>query len=607
MPPAILDTVAASEDEVAHLQRVVARLEQRLERLGEVEHALKASRAQLQDLSELSTEWYWEMDEALRFTHLSEGAAARCGFEPLGDLGAACWELAGVEACVPDWSEYRRRLTRRLVFRDVILCRRHADGSLRYHSLSGVPCYDEHGEFRGYRGIGRDITERFIARQHIHRLANYDGLCDLPNRTAFAERVEQALAHAKRTGRPLAVMCLDLDRFKDINDSFGYAAGDLVLREAAARLRDALAPGDLVARIDGDEFGVLIESCVRADEIPARAQALMDIVARPYRPSGEPLHLTASAGVSVFPQDEASGPALLRDADIAMHRAKERGAQSLRFYAAQMNAHASGRMAMESKLRRALESGAFALHYQPKIALRTEAIAGVEALLRWRDADGGWVDPEVFIPVAEAAGLIGRLGEWVLREACRQAAAWRDAGLAPVRIAVNLSARQFLQEDLVAAVTGAMSAAGIAPALLELEVTESLMFDDPDQAAALLRALRRMGVRLALDDFGTGYSSLSYLKRFAFDSVKIDRSFVRDLPHDRDGAAITRAIVAMSHDLRMAVTAEGVENAAQLAFLRACGCDAAQGNYFSVAVAPSRFAALHARMQQRACAPSAER
>ncbi len=584
-------------DTAERLQRAIARLEQHLVRLCAADDALRASEARFRSLTELSSDWYWEMDAALRFTQLAGAALARCGFAPRNDLGLACWELAGVEGCEPEWPEYRRQLMQGRAFRDVRLRRRDAAGVLRHHSLSGAPVYDETGRLRGYRGVGRDVTEQVLTQQRVDRLAHYDALCGLPNRMLFGERVQQALMRSSRAGRALAVVCLDLDRFKDINDSLGYAAGDLVLQEVAQRLCAVASANDLVARIDGDEFGVLIESCTHAGEIPARAYALLEAVAQPYRVAGQECHLSAAAGVSVSPQDGASAQVLLHHADIAMYRAKEQGAHSLRCYSAQMNARAGQRVAMESKLRRAIDCGAFVLHYQPKITLRTGRITGVEALLRWREADGGWIDPADFIPLAEEAGLIGRLGEWALREACRQVGAWRAEGLPPVPVAVNLSARQFLREDLPATIAAALAAAGLAPESLELEITESLMFDNPEQAASLLHALKRMGVRLALDDFGTGYSSLSYLKRFPFDSVKIDRSFMRDLPHDRDGAAITRAIVAMSHSLRMEVIAEGVESAAQLAFLRACGCDVAQGNYFSAAVTAGEFVALQVRMR----------
>ena len=559
------------------------------------EEELRRSEARFRSLTELSSDWYWEQDAALRFTQLSGGMLEQTGFDPRQDIGLTPWELGGVELCEPSWPELRATLEQRLPFRDALYRRRNVGGDLHYHSVSGEPVFGEGGDFKGYRGIGRDVTERFKAEQRIHRLAHYDALSGLPNRVLFNQRLQQALVRALRFDRSLAVLSLDLDRFKNINDSFGHSAGDQVLREVAERLTRITNASDTVARLGGDEFVVLVESCGGASEVSALARTLLGAVGRPYVIADQECHMTASMGISIFPQDSKDAQALLRDADTAMYRAKERGKNSFQFYSAQMNAQAFERLNMESKLRRALDRDEFELHYQPSIELATGRIISVEALVRWPQEDGTYIEPAVFIPVAEDSGLIEQLGQWVLHAACIQAKTWRARGLPPIRVAVNLSARQFLQEDLLANLALTIDETGIEPALLEFEITESLMFSNPEQAAAILHALKLMGVRLALDDFGTGYSSLSYLKRFPFDRVKIDRSFIRDLPRDQDDAAITRAVVAMSHSLRMSVTAEGVEEEAQLAFLRACGCDAAQGNYFSPAVSAERFDALFGR------------
>lgn len=561
----------------------------------QTQEALRHADERFRSFAELSSDWYWEQDRHARYTRLSGGLLERTGFDPRQDIGLAGWELNGVESGEALWSAHRALLDARRPFRDFVYKRRNLAGELRYHSLSGQPVYDADGRFIGYRGIGRDVTERFTAEQRIHRLAHYDSLCGLPNRVLFHQYLEQALQRARRSGTSLAVLSLDLDRFKNINDSFGHAAGDQVLREVAERLSQVARAPHAVARLSGDEFVVLSEGGDGPSGVSAFARALLQAVAQPYLVAGQECHLSASMGISMYPQDSLDGPALLRDADTAMNRAKEKGKNSFQFYSAHMNAQAYERLALESRLRRAVERDELVLHYQPTVDLRTGRTLSVEALLRWPQADGRIIGPSAFIPVAEDCGLIEALGEWVLCEACMQAQAWRAAGLPPIRIAVNLSARQFMQEDLLTLVARVIAETRIEPALLEFEITESLMFGNPEHAAGLLHALKLMGVRLSLDDFGTGYSSLSYLKRFPFDCVKIDRSFIRDLPEDKDDAAITRAVIAMAHNLRMTVTAEGVENEAQLAFLRECGCDAAQGNHFSPPLIADGFEALYVR------------
>ncbi|MFO7189902.1 MAG: EAL domain-containing protein [Pseudomonadota bacterium] len=563
------------------------------------EQEARRSETRFRSLLEWSSDWYWEQDECLRLTRLSGRALERTGFAPERDLGRAYWELEGVECLESGWAALRHSLATQQPFRDLVYRRRNAAGQWRYHSISGEPVFDDAGRFKGYRGIGRDVTDRFDAEQRIHRLSHYDSLCGLPNRVLFQQRLQQALARARRFERPLAVLSLELDRFKNINDSFGHVIGDRVLCEVAERLTRVSGVSDIVARLGGDEFAVLLESFEAAGEVSVFARALLDAVAQPYLIAGQEYHLTACVGISLFPQDADDADALLRAADTAMNRAKEQGKNAFQFYSAQMNVQAYERLALESKLRRALERGELALHYQPMVDLASGRIVGVEALARWQQPDGCSIEPAVFIPVAEDSGMIDTLGRWVLREACQQVQAWRAAGLGPLRVAVNLSPRQFLREDLLAHVAQIIAETRIDPGWLEFEITERLMFVNPGHAAAVLRALKLMGVQLALDDFGTGYSSLWYLKRFPFDCVKIDRVFVRDLPDDGDAAAITRAVIAMAHSLRMKVTAEGVETEAQRRFLQDCGCDYAQGNLFSPALAAEAFAARYASSMLR--------
>ncbi len=447
------------------------------------------------------------------------------------------------------------------------------------------------GLLRVARSIGSQVGQ-FIARKeaelNLTFFANHDALTGLPNRAMFGERLAQALARAQRNGRKVAVMFLDLDRFKIINDTLGHDAGDRLLQEVATRLRNCLRESDTIARQGGDEFVVLVEDMNGTAQAAGVAQKILDAVAEPYELSGQDYHVTASIGVSVYPEDGSDMQALLKNADIAMYRAKETGKNNFQFYSAQANRHSLERLALETDLRRALERQELHLHYQPKIDSRSGCVTGVEALLRWQHPTRGAIAPAELIGLAEETGLIIAIGDWVIRTACRDAQAWGAAGNA-VPVAVNLSARQFGRDGLVDAVAEVLRDSGLAAAQLELEITESAVMDNAERAALVLDRLRAMGVRVALDDFGTGFSSLGYLKRFPVDSVKIDRSFIADLARNSDDAAITRAVIAMAHSLRLKVTAEGVETAAQVKFLRDHDCDEMQGFRFG---APCDAAAL---------------
>jgi diguanylate cyclase (GGDEF)-like protein/PAS domain S-box-containing protein len=444
------------------------------------------------------------------------------------------------------------------------------------------------------RSIGSQIGQ-FMARKQaearVRRLAHYDELTGLPNRSMFHQRVGRALARARRRGRQLAILFIDLDRFKNINDTLGHDAGDRVLDEIAARLRGCLRETDTVGRLGGDEFVVLIEEVADPAEVALVAQKVLAEVARPIALGAQEVHITASIGISTYPADSEDMQGLMKNADIAMYRAKEQGKNNYQFYSAQMNVHTLERLAMESDLRRALERDEFVLHYQPKIDLANSAIGGMEALLRWRHPVRGLVQPAHFIPLAEETGLIVPIGQWVLRTACAQTKAWQARGL-QLRVAVNLSARQFSQESLLADVAGVLAETGLAAPMLELEITESMVMRNPAHAVALLDSLKAMGVHLSIDDFGTGYSSLSYLKRFPIDNLKIDRSFIQDLPGDGEDAAITRAIIAMAHSLRLTVIAEGVETEKQRKFLHQHGCNEMQGFLFSKPLGAEEFLAL---------------
>ncbi len=443
---------------------------------------------------------------------------------------------------------------------------------------------------RANQDLEQEITERRIADQRLTYMAHHDVLTGLPNRTLLGDRVEQAIARAARSGRKLAVLFLDLDRFKNVNDSLGHTVGDQLLQAVSARLKTCMRAEDTAARLGGDEFIVSLPDLADAAEAAQVAERMLAMLAEPCSVAGHKLPAAASIGIAVYPDDGNNAQTLLRNADTAMYHAKESGRGNYQFFNAKMNERVSRRLATETSLRRALEHGEFVLHYQPLVHLASGRIDGAEALLRWPQSDHRVVSPADFIPVAEDSGLIVPLGEWVLREACRQAQAWQ--ALRPgLRVAVNLSPRQFRQANLVAVVEQALCDAGLAPPLLELELTEGMLMHHADDTVQTLAALHALGVRMAIDDFGTGYSSLSYLKRFPIDTLKVDRSFVKDLGRDADDAAIVTAVVAMAHGLNLAVVAEGVETEAQARYLRSLSCDLVQGFHFGRPMAAADFAA----------------
>jgi diguanylate cyclase (GGDEF)-like protein/PAS domain S-box-containing protein len=427
----------------------------------------------------------------------------------------------------------------------------------------------------------RDVSERKRAEETIRHLAYHDAVTDLPNRTLFKDRLTQALAQARRKKRMLAVLFLDLDRFKIVNDTVGHGEGDKLLRRAADRLAGLVREGDTVARVGGDEFAILSSEISHVEDAAQVAERVLANLRRPWLLQGQEFLVTTSIGIAVYPGDGDDADSLLRSADTAMYRAKESGRDNCQLYTPAMNARIVERLALENDLRRGLERGEFVVYYQPQVNIRSGQVVGVEALVRWQHPERGLVLPAEFIPVAEETGLIVPLGEWVLRTACAQNKACQDAGLPPMRVAVNLSARQFQQRNLTDTVAQALEETGLAPDLLQLEITEGVAMQDVDFTITTLQGLREMGVQIAMDDFGTGYSSLGYLKRFPMDAVKIDRSFVRDLTVDPNDAAIATTVITMAHSLKLSVIAEGVETEEQLAFLDEQECDEMQGYLFS--------------------------
>ena len=435
-------------------------------------------------------------------------------------------------------------------------------------------------------------AQRKVAEDQLRFIATHDSLTDLPNRSMFNEGLRHALQQGARYNRGAAVLFIDIDRFKVVNDSLGHSAGDRLLQDCAKRLSECLRESDTVARLGGDEFVVMVENFTAPRDAIAVAQKILSNVAKPFFVDGTEFLRSASIGISTYPDDATDAETLLKNADIAMYRAKDLGRNNYQFYSAQMNKHTFERLAMESSLRRALDRNEFVLHYQPKLDLRSGEIAGVEALVRWRHPDWGMVSPAQFIPLAEETGLIVQIGEWVLKTACEQSRTWRDQGIPAMRVAVNLSARQFGQKTLLTDIAKTIAQTGLTPECLELEITESLVMHNPEHAADTLHKLKAMGISLSIDDFGTGYSSLAYLKRFPIDCVKVDRSFIKDIPNDSDDMAITKGIIALGHSLRLKVIAEGVETVEQREFLRANGCDELQGFLFSKPLPAEEVTAL---------------
>jgi len=411
----------------------------------------------------------------------------------------------------------------------------------------------------------------------VRQMATHDHLTGLPNRVLFNEELLRALARAERHTRPVTLFFMDLDRFKNINDTLGHQFGDRVLQEAAKRLASCVREGDIIARLGGDEFVLLVEEQGDSEALTEIARKLLAAVADLGRIDGHDLNISLSIGICSYPTDGRDAKSLLAGADIAMYRAKEQGRNRFCFYSAELQSHTPEKLALEAGLRHGLERQEFRVHYQPKIDMASGEITGVEALLRWQHPELGLLLPEKFIHLAEETGLIIPIGLWTLREVCTRAKAWTESGLPRMPIAVNLSACQFGQDQLVPQLAEILKSTGTDPSILELEITESMVMQDPEQAVTLMQNLRAMGVRLTIDDFGTGYSSLGYLKRFPINSLKVDRSFVRDLPHSTDDIAITRAVIAMAHSLQMNVIAEGVELKEQFDALRSEGCDEFQG------------------------------
>lgn len=515
------------------------------------------------------------LDADFNFIHVNRAYAADDGREPEYYVGKNHFTL------FPDSENeeiFRRVLAtaepymtraKRFVFTD------QPERGVTYWDITLTPVRRD-GRITGLVLLLYEVTEFIEAQERMQYLAYYDVLTDLPNRTLFSDRLGHALARASRSGHSLAVVFLDLDRFKIINDSLGHHTGDVLLKAFAARLRTCVRESDTVAHISGDEFAVALEEIASVEDAGKVARKILDQLAAPLVCEGREFYVTSSIGISVCPADGKDATTLMKYADAAMYKAKEAGGNTYRFYAAEMGQRTAERLTFEQSLRHALEREEFTLHFQPIVSLASGRVTAVEALLRWRHPDLGLVSPIRFIPLLEETGMIVPVGEWVLRQACRQARQWQTGGH-PVRIAVNLSPRQFAAPGLVDHLVGALADSELPAELVELEITEGMLMQQSPLIHDTFFCVRDLGCRFSIDDFGTGYSSLSYLRRFPVSTLKIDRSFVADIMTDNDDAAIVRTIIAMAHNLKMEIVAEGVETQEQFDFLRANGCELAQG------------------------------
>ena len=471
-----------------------------------------------------------------------------------------------------------------------VLIRR--DGTEAAIEDSAAPIHDRRGHVTGAVMVFRDVSMARALSLKMAHLAQHDSLTDLPNRILLNDRLTQALALAHRKEQRLALLFLDLDRFKSINDSLGHAIGDRLLQSVAERLLTCVRSSDTVSRQGGDEFVILLPEVTQPADAAVTAEKILLALSTPHRIDRQDLHLAASIGIVTYPNDGTEAKTLLKHADLAMYRAKDSGRNTYRFFEPDMNGYTADRQSLESGLHRAIERHEFVLHYQPIVSLDSEELIGVEALIRWRHPQRGLVSPAQFVPIAEESGFIAAIGRWVLHEACRQSRAWRAAGLPPMRIAINISTVELRDKGFVESVGAILEEHGLVPQDLELELTETFLMRDSNSTAAVLQSLSDLGVRIALDDFGTGYSSLSHLKRFPIDTLKIDQSFVRNLPTDADDASIVDAVIGMGKGLQIRVVAEGVETREQLAFLRKRGCPEGQGYYFSRPVSAREFTQL---------------
>lgn len=543
--------------------------------------ALKRSEERFRALTELSSDWYWEMDEALRFTLLKRGARDSLHLADDEVVGRQHWELAGELIQPSSWDEQRATLASHKPFRDVMVRFWMADGSFVYHVTSGDPIFDDDGTFRGYRGIGKNITEQVKAQERIERLATVDSLTQLANRQTFDERAGRLLSTAYSEDKRCAFLFIDLDNFRLLNNGYGHRVGDQMLSIVASRMRDIIPEPNLLGRRGGDELVALLVDIPRAEHAVEVAQSLIRAISEPARILGMEVSVTPSVGISFFPQDGVDLDSLLNAADAAMYQAKESGRRTFAFYTPTVARRVDLRLRLEQKLRKAVESRDFKLYYQPLVSLADGKMVGAEALIRWRDAELGDISPAEFVPIAEESGLIVGLGDWVIREACRWRREWRMQGLDVPPLSLNMAGVQLRQLGCVEGLLDVLREYGVAPGEIEVEVTETGLLDTSAVSRENLVRMRNAGVRIALDDFGVGFSSLAHLRDLPIHRLKIDRSFTVECMRDARTLTIVKAVIEMARSLGISVTAEGIETQAQQTWMQHLGCDSAQGYLFA--------------------------
>jgi diguanylate cyclase (GGDEF)-like protein/PAS domain S-box-containing protein len=559
---------------------------------------ISKSHATIKNLTDNIQDVIFVMDINMNYTYVSPSVKLLRGYEPeevlkqapFDALAPSSLDLAArtlAEIMELEKSENRDGLSRILELEV-----KRKDGTTVWTETKFSFIRDKDHRLSSFVGVMRDITERRRMEQQLNYMATHDILTELPNRLMYSQLLNQAIQSAQRHKWQLAVFFVDLDRFKIINDTLGHAAGDQLLKEVARRFKESLRAVDVVARMGGDEFVIFITEVNEFRQVEIVAQKLLSSAIKPILLSGEECRVTASIGISIYPRDGEDEQLLTKNADIAMYFAKEEGKNNYQFYSKDIQSQSNERLSLETHMRRALERKEFSLHYQAKVDFKTGGITGVEALLRWENPYLGSVTPTQFIPVAEDTGLIVPLGRWVMKTACAQNAAWQSQGLPPVCVSVNLSLRQLMDEKLLEDIKAALDDSGMAPNLLELEISESMIMHNPPRMMAVLTNIKKMGVRLAIDDFGTGYSSLAQIKEFPIDTLKVDRSFMRNFPQNSENRAITEAIIAMGKTLSLTVVAEGVETQDQWNFLRDHVCDEMQGFYFSKPIPPDQFTDL---------------
>jgi diguanylate cyclase (GGDEF)-like protein/PAS domain S-box-containing protein len=565
------------------------------------EHAVIEAERRYRRLFDNAIEGIFRTSPDGHFIEANPALAQICGFDSVDEIVKSCRDIGAQLYVDPERrEEFMHLVTVRGSVSGFESKIHRKNGDVIWVSENARAVVDDNGNVHSYEGMLEDITERKLYHARIEQQANYDTLTGLANRSLFQDRLQQSMLACTTYGSRLAVAFIDLDRFKFINDSLGHHIGDELLKCIANRLISCVRDIDTVARLGGDEFVLLIsDQAGSPDSLGKIMERILAAVAEPWIIEQGEFNVTASVGVARYPDDGADAQTLLKHADSAMYRAKDRGRNSVQFFTNDHGVQMIENLEMESKLRRALEREQFLLHYQPRIDLSSGACLGAEALIRWQVSPQEIISPCRFIPLAEETGLIVPIGRWVLETACRQNKAWQDMGLAPMVVSVNVSARQFHRDDFVQTVVEVLKNTGLEARYLEIELTESMVMHDAEKLVAMLDELKRIGVQMSVDDFGTGYSSLSYLKRFPVDRLKIDRSFVQDLTSDSDDATIVRTIIALGHNLGLHIVAEGVETEEQRDFLRQNGCDEAQGHFFGPPVPNVDFTALLKHPPQR--------